>query len=74
MTGGPLGEWSWDAAHEKLTLSLKSGEGIGELNGAWGLSDISKVLDGLSAARLKRAFEGALDTVSCEIVLANGRS
>ncbi|MEM1087943.1 MAG: EAL domain-containing protein [Pseudomonadota bacterium] len=73
MNDGPLGEWSWNAAAEKLTLLPRSGEGIGSLSGVWTLTDLSKTMDGLSAARLNRVFHGSFEAVACEITLAGGR-
>lgn len=73
MSGGPVGDWSWDAAAQKLTLSPKVGAGIGALAGDWTLSDLATTMDGLSAARLQRSFDGSLEAVACEVTLAGGR-
>ncbi|MEM1389754.1 MAG: EAL domain-containing protein [Pseudomonadota bacterium] len=73
MSGRPLGDWSWDPVARTLSVSPKPGEGLGYLFGEWSLPDFSKTLDGLSRARLGRAFSGDLDAVSCEVTLADGR-
>ncbi|MEM7493181.1 MAG: EAL domain-containing protein [Pseudomonadota bacterium] len=73
MSNRPIGEWSWDKTAQTLSVSPKAGEGLGHLLGAWTLSDIAKTMDGLSGARLQRSFSAPLDSVSCEITLADGR-
>ncbi|WOR15969.1 EAL domain-containing protein [Hyphomonas sp. FCG-A18] len=73
MSGGPVGDWSWDGQAKRLTLAPKAGAGIGALGGKWRLEDLSKTVDGLSASRLKRSFSGSIETVSCELTLADGR-
>lgn len=73
MSGGPVGDWSWEKATRKLTLAPKAGAGIGLLAGIWNIADLVTTMDGLSAARLQRSFDAALDSVACEITLAGGR-
>jgi len=69
----PIGDWTWDNRTERLTLSPEPGSFAEFLSGVWTLADLSRVLDGLSAAHLTNLFVGDLNAVSCILLLADGR-
>ena len=69
----PIGDWSWDRQTARLTLQPQAGTSVEPLSGIWQLSDLARVLDGLSAAHLKSVFANDVSAVSCELVLAEGQ-
>lgn len=69
---GPIGEWQWNAATQRLTLSLNSPVLGRTLSGDWALDDLNHVLDGLSRQRLRNGLDTPDGNVSLELMTAEG--
>ena len=71
-----LGQWRWDSDALKLIISVEASSGFEGLNGAWTLSSIGHVLDGLSRRRLYDLLTdgpGREAAALCQLRLADGR-
>lgn len=69
---GPIGEWQWNKATKRLTLTLEPASLGRELSGDWALEDLSHVLDGLSRQRLHAGLNTNAGDVAIELVTAEG--
>lgn len=72
-----LGQWRWDSDALKLIISVEASSGFEGLNGAWTLSSIGHVLDGLSRRRLYDLLTdvpGREAAALCQLRLADGRT
>ncbi|MEO0882559.1 MAG: EAL domain-containing protein [Pseudomonadota bacterium] len=67
------GHWGWAPDGGELTVTTRADDTLNHLAGTWSLDAFSLLLDGLSRARLKRAFEANSVEVSCALGLSDGR-
>ncbi|MEM6410675.1 MAG: EAL domain-containing protein [Pseudomonadota bacterium] len=67
------GHWGWVPDCEELTVTTRSDDALSHLTGNWSLDAFSLMLDGLSRARLKRAFSNGGELISCALGLSDGR-
>lgn len=71
-----LGQWRWDSDALKLIISVEASSGFEVLNGAWTLSSIGHVLEGLSRRRLYELLTEPADLAGpalCQLKLSDGR-
>lgn len=69
-----LGDWSWVAGEQALSLEMRPGRFTEALSGHWTLTDFGHILDGLSLRRLVDALSGDEPSVTCGLQLADGRA
>lgn len=69
----PIGDWSWTAADDRLTLDVASGPLSSALSGRWSRQDFNHLLDGLSRRRLEDGLLGGTPSVTCPLTLADGK-
>ncbi|MDJ0920645.1 MAG: EAL domain-containing protein [Henriciella sp.] len=69
-----LGDWTWSASDQQLTLEISSESHFSTLDGVWTLTDFNVLLDGLSSRRLSDVLAQADASVACELKLADGRA
>ncbi len=68
------GNWQWRADLGELHVRIAPGDPMRDLAGKWTLDAFGVQLDGLSRARLLRAFDRAGDAaLSCALGLSDGR-
>ncbi|MEM7661642.1 MAG: EAL domain-containing protein [Pseudomonadota bacterium] len=67
------GRWGWAPDGGELTVKTRSDDVLSHLAGVWSLDAFSLLLDGLSRARLRRAFEATGVEISCALGLSDGR-
>lgn len=72
-----LGEWTWNAQSQRLSVRADAGSDYQEIDGTWTLQSVSKILDGLSHQRLSRLFADGRqggERVSCRLELSTGKA
>ncbi|MEM9667385.1 MAG: EAL domain-containing protein [Pseudomonadota bacterium] len=67
------GRWDWAPEGGELTVTMRADDELRHLAGKWSLDAFSLLLDGLSRARLMRAFDARAKEVSCALGLSDGR-
>lgn len=68
------GNWQWHADAGELHVRIVPGDPMRDLAGKWTLDAFGVQLDGLSRARLFRAFQGTGDgALACALGLSDGR-
>ncbi|WP_018147097.1 EAL domain-containing protein [Henriciella marina] len=78
ITADPLtlGEWTWNAQSQRLSIRVDAATDFQEIDGTWTLQSVSKILDGLSHQRLHKLFTGHrpdAERVSCRLELSTGK-
>ena len=69
----PIGDWSWTAEDDKLTLEVSDGPFSSALSGRWSRTDFNHLLDGLSTRRLQEGLMSGSHSVTCPLQLADGQ-
>ena len=68
-----LGDWVWDEAQQTLTIFDVREDLFGMLSGEWTLSAFGHLLEGLSAKRVREAFEAGSGHCMLDLQIADGR-
>ena len=69
-----IGDWWWNSQTARLRLQPRQAPLWEDLTGDWDLTDLARILDGLSAKHLQTVFAGDLQAVSCDLVCADSRT
>jgi len=68
-----LGDWVWDEARQTLTIFDVREDLFGMLSGEWTLAAFGHLSDGLSAKRVRRAFQIGDQHCVLDLQIADGR-